>query len=96
MDKVVKFRTGGEFGASGDPDTPPGNSDNIPHLMRAIPVIVSIKDGKVCNQMTARKRLERFDEVEITDEMNGEIIKTQRLWQGNQVFEMHFSKGMDM
>ena len=33
--------------ASGGPDTPQRNWNNIPALLRAMPVKVSVKDGKI-------------------------------------------------
>ena len=34
-------------GASGGPDTPKKNWNNIPDLLRTMPVKVSVKDGKI-------------------------------------------------
>ena len=45
--------------ASGGPDTPQKNRNDISDLLRAMPVKASVKDGK---------RLERFGEVWIVDE----------------------------
>ena len=36
--------------ASGGPGTPQGNRNNIPDLLRAMPVKISLKDGKVSNE----------------------------------------------
>ena len=44
---------------------------NIPNIMRATSVKVSVKDEKICNQMMKRKGSERFGEVGIVDKMNG-------------------------
>ena len=49
--------------ASGVPDACQRNSNTLSDLLRAIPVKVSLNDGKICNQTTGRKRLERFGEV---------------------------------
>ena len=35
--------------ASGGPNTPQRNRNNIPDLRRAIPVKVSVIDGKICS-----------------------------------------------
>ena len=35
--------------SSGGPDMPQRNKDNIPDLLRAIPVKVSVEDGKISN-----------------------------------------------
>ena len=44
---------------SGVPNTPPRNRNNIPDLLRAMPVRVFVKDGMISNT-TMGKRLERF------------------------------------
>ena len=51
--------------ASGSPDTPQRNRNNLPDLLRAMPVKASVKDGRICNQTMMGKRLERFGEVRI-------------------------------
>ena len=56
--------------ASGGPDTPQRNWNNISNFLRAMSVKVSIKDGKMSNYATMGKRLERFSEVGIVDETN--------------------------
>ena len=48
---------------SGGPDTPQRNWNNIPDLLRTMPVKASVKDGKISNKTTMGKRLERFGEV---------------------------------
>ena len=48
-----------------------GTENNIPDLLRAMPVKVSAKDGKISNQITMGKKLERFGEARIVDERNG-------------------------
>ena len=40
-------------------------------LLRTMPVKVSVKDGKISNLTMMGRRLERFGEVRIVDEMNG-------------------------
>ena len=57
--------------ASGGSDTPQRNRNNLPDLLRTMPVKVFIKDGKISNQSMRGKRLERFGEVRIVDETNG-------------------------
>ena len=37
--------------ASGDPDTPKRNWNNLPDLLRAMSVKASVKDGKISNLM---------------------------------------------
>ena len=49
---------------------PQRNWNNIPDLLRTMPVKVCIKDGKISNSSTMGKRLERFGEVRIVDETN--------------------------
>ena len=39
---------------------PQRNRNNVPHLLRAIPVKVSLEDGKISNKTTMGKKLERF------------------------------------
>ena len=57
--------------ASSCSDTPQRNRNNIPDLLRAMPVKLFVKDGKISSQTTMRKRLERFGEVRIVDGTNG-------------------------
>ena len=57
--------------ASNGPGTPQRNMSNILDLMRAMSVKVSVNDGKISNQTTMEKGLERFDEIEIVAETNG-------------------------
>ena len=45
--------------------------NNIPDLLRAIPVKLSVQDGKISIETTMGKRLERFSEVGIADVTNG-------------------------
>ena len=47
------------------------NRNNIPDLMRAMPVKESVEDEKISYQTMMGKRLERFGEVRIADETNG-------------------------
>ena len=54
--------------ASGGPDTLQRNRNNLPDLLRTMPVKVSVKDGKISHQSTMGKRLERIVEVTIVDE----------------------------
>ena len=55
---------------SGGSDTPQRNWNNLPDLLRAMPMKVSIKDGKISNKQRS-ERLERFGKVRIVDETNG-------------------------
>ena len=48
---------------------PQRNWNNIPDFLRAMPAKVSAKDGKISNKITMGKRLERFGEFRIVDEM---------------------------
>ena len=52
-----------ELRASGGPDTPQRSRKNVPDLLRARPVRVTVKGEKISNQTTMGKSLERFDEV---------------------------------
>ena len=56
--------------ASGVSSMPQRNRNNLPDLLRAMLVKVSIKDGKISNQTTMGKRLERIGEVRIVNETN--------------------------
>ena len=49
--------------ASGGPEMPQRNRENISDVLTAMPVKVSVKDGKISNQTTVGIRLERFGEV---------------------------------
>ena len=40
----------------GVPDTPQRNRNNIPDLLRAMPLKLSVEDEKTCNQTTMRER----------------------------------------
>ena len=42
--------------SSGIPDTAQRNRNNIPDFMRTVSVNSSVKDEKICDQTTARKR----------------------------------------
>ena len=44
---------------------------DIPNLLKEMPVKSSLKDGKMANLTTMRKRLQRRGEVGIVDETNG-------------------------
>ena len=60
------------------------NGNNIPDLMRAMHVKVSIKDGNISN-LTTGERLERFGAAEIVEETNGSVLDLadkieSRLW----------------
>ena len=43
--------------ASGGPDTPQRNRNNIPDLLRAMPVKESVKDGKISMMLQERTSL---------------------------------------
>ena len=58
-------------GAVGGSDTPQRNWNNLPDLLRTIPVKLSIEDGKISDKTTMGKSLERSGEAKITDEKNG-------------------------
>ena len=64
-------------GASGRSETPQRNRNNIPDLLRTMPVKVSVKDEEISRKTTMVKRLERFDEVRIVDET---ILTSSKLW----------------
>ena len=49
---------------------PQRNRNNLPDLLRTMPVKISVKDGKISNKATMGKRLERFYEVMVVDETN--------------------------
>ena len=51
--------------ASGGPEKPQRNENDIPEPLRAMPVKVSINDGKIRNQTMMRKRLEWFGLVRL-------------------------------
>ena len=63
--------------SEGSLDMPGRIRYNIPDFLRAMPVNVSVKDGKISIYMMTRKRLERFDEVRIIDETNVLVEKTE-------------------
>ena len=53
--------------SSGGPDTLQRKRNNLPDHLRAMPVKVSVKDGKISNETMMGKRLERFGKVRIVD-----------------------------
>ena len=57
--------------ASGCSDMPQRNRNNLPHLLGAIAVKLSVRDGKISNQTTMGKRSGRFGEARIVDETKG-------------------------
>ena len=68
--------------ASGGSNTSHWIRNDIPYFQGAMPVKISIKNERICNQTTMRKRLERAGEVWIVDEKGGFgldfIKKTER------------------
>ena len=43
--------------ASGVPDTHQRNKNDIPDFLRAMHMKLSVKDGKICNHTTSKKKL---------------------------------------
>ena len=67
----IEIWKGCEIPASGVRSSPQRNRNNIPDPLRAMPVKVSVKAGKISNYMTTRKSLERFGELRIVHERSG-------------------------
>ena len=53
---------------AGCSNTPNWTRDEVFDLQRAMSIKISVEKGKICNQTTMGERLERTDEVWISDE----------------------------